>query len=114
MSNSPNPAELPLAGIRVLDLSQVMAGPFCCMMLGDLGADVIKVEPPPGGDSTRHSMGFRLEGRGQSGISGAQSQQAQYRAGSEDPQDREVLYALVKTADVLVENSRPGSVIGSG
>jgi crotonobetainyl-CoA:carnitine CoA-transferase CaiB-like acyl-CoA transferase len=53
---------LPLAGVRVLDVSQVMAGPFCCMLLGDMGADVIKVEPPVVGDSSRRSMGFRLKG----------------------------------------------------
>ena len=52
----------PLAGIRVLDVSQVMAGPYCCMLLGDMGADVIKIEPPGIGDSTRKSMGFRLKG----------------------------------------------------
>ena len=55
-------AALPLAGLRVLDLSQVMAGPFCCMLLGDMGADVIKVEPPDGGDQTRKAMGFRMKG----------------------------------------------------
>ena len=48
--------------MRVLDLCQVMAGPFCCMLLGDMGADVIKVEPPGKGDQTRRAMGFKLKG----------------------------------------------------
>ncbi len=55
--DAPDPAPLPLEGLRVIDLSQVMAGPFCCMMLGDMGADVVKVEPP-GGDQTRRAMGL--------------------------------------------------------
>ena len=57
-----------LSGIRVLDLSQVMAGPFCCMLLGDMGADVIKVEPPDVGDQTRKSMGFRMKGEDSPGF----------------------------------------------
>ena len=50
-----------LDGLRVVELCQVMAGPFCGQILGDMGADVIKVEPP-GGDSTRRSLGFRMGG----------------------------------------------------
>lgn len=99
---------LPLAGIRVLDVTQVMAGPFCCMLLGDMGADVIKVEPPKVGDSTRHSMGFRLKGEDSPGFLALNRNKRSIALDLKDPADREVFYALVKTADVLVENARPG------
>jgi crotonobetainyl-CoA:carnitine CoA-transferase CaiB-like acyl-CoA transferase len=99
---------LPLAGIRVLDVSQVMAGPFCCMLLGDMGADVIKIEPPKVGDSTRHSMGFRLKGEDSPGFLALNRNKRSIALDLKDPADRDVLYALVKTADVLVENARPG------
>lgn len=101
-------ATLPLAGIRVLDISQVMAGPFCCMLLGDMGADVIKVEPPKTGDSTRHSMGFRLKGEDSPGFLALNRNKRSISLNLKDEADREVLYALVKSADVLVENARPG------
>ena len=50
-----------LDGLRILELTQVMAGPFCGQVLADMGADVVKVEPPEG-DSTRRSLGFRMRG----------------------------------------------------
>jgi crotonobetainyl-CoA:carnitine CoA-transferase CaiB-like acyl-CoA transferase len=101
-------ATLPLAGLRVLDISQVMAGPFCCMLLGDMGADVIKIEPPKTGDSTRHSMGFRLKGADSPGFLALNRNKRSITLNLKDEADREVLYALVKTADILVENARPG------
>ncbi|HEX2020825.1 MAG TPA: CoA transferase [Aurantimonas sp.] len=99
---------LPLEGIRVLDISQVMAGPFCCMLLGDMGADVIKIEPPETGDSTRHSMGFRLKGTDSPGFLALNRNKRSITLDLKSEEGREVLYALVKTADVLVENARPG------
>jgi len=99
---------LPLAGLRVLDLSQVMAGPFCCMLLGDMGADVIKVEPPLVGDSTRHSMGFRLKGEDSPGFLALNRNKRSITLDLKNAADREVMYALVRTADILVENARPG------
>lgn len=99
---------LPLAGIRVLDISQVMAGPFCCMLLADMGADVIKIEPPGTGDSTRQSMGFRMKGQDSPGFLALNRNKRSITLDLKDPADREVLYALVKTADALVENARPG------
>ena len=98
----------PLSGIRVLDISQVMAGPFCCMLLGDMGADVIKIEPPGVGDSTRKSMGFRLKGDDSPGFLALNRNKRSVTLDLKNPADREVLYALVKTADVVVENGRPG------
>jgi crotonobetainyl-CoA:carnitine CoA-transferase CaiB-like acyl-CoA transferase len=99
---------LPLAGIRVLDISQVMAGPFCCMLLGDMGADVIKIEPPEVGDSTRRSMGFRLKGDDSPGFLALNRNKRSMTLDLKDTEDRKVLYALVETADVVVENGRPG------
>lgn len=94
-----------LDGIRVLDVSQVMAGPYCAMMLADLGADVIKIEPPSG-DSTRRwagasgsdSAGFNAVNRGKRGIV----------LNLKQPHGREAFRRLARTADVLVENYRPG------
>lgn len=98
----------PLNGIRVLDVSQVMAGPFCCMLLGDMGADVIKVEPPEAGDQTRRSMGFRLKGEDSPGFLALNRNKRSIALNLKAEADREVFYGLVRTADVLVENSRPG------
>jgi crotonobetainyl-CoA:carnitine CoA-transferase CaiB-like acyl-CoA transferase len=95
-----------LDGIRVIDLTQVMAGPFCCMLLGDMGADVIKVEPP-GGETTRHmefefapgvSAPFLAVNRNKRGIT----------LDLKRPEAVAILKRLVVTADVLVENYRPG------
>jgi formyl-CoA transferase len=95
-----------LEGVRVIDLTQVMAGPYCCMLLGDMGADVIKVEPPDG-ETTRH-MEFEVA----PGVSGPFLAVNRNKRGMTlDLKRREavtVLERLARTADVLVENYRPG------
>jgi crotonobetainyl-CoA:carnitine CoA-transferase CaiB-like acyl-CoA transferase len=90
-----------LAGLRVLELTQVMAGPFCGQVLGDMGADVIKVEPAEGGDSTRASMGtaaFLAVNRNKRSLA----------LDLKAPEHQAVLHRLVRDADVLLENYRPG------
>ena len=98
----------PLTGLRVLDLSQVMAGPFCCMLLGDMGADVIKVEPPGTGDQTRKSMGFRMKGDDSPGFLALNRNKRSITIDLKTPEGQRTLHKLVETADILVENSRPG------
>lgn len=100
---------LPLQGIRVLDVSQVMAGPFACMMLADMGADVIKVEPP-GGDQTRGAMGFKMKGADSMGFLNMNRNKRSLTLDLKTDEDRETFYQLAKTADVIVENYRPGAV----
>lgn len=85
-----------------------MAGPFCCMLLGDMGADVIKVEPPHVGDSSRRSMGFRLKGDDSPGFLALNRNKRSIVLDLKNAEDREIFYALVKTADIVVENGRPG------
>ncbi len=108
MTVSPTPeaaAQRPLDGVRVLDLSRVVAGPFAGRMLSDLGADVVKVEPPDG-DLTRHW------GRETAGITGFFTQQ---NAGKRNicidlkaDGARDLVLELVAAADLVIENYRPG------
>jgi CoA:oxalate CoA-transferase len=101
---------LPLSGIRVLDLTNVLAGPFCCDQLAQLGADVIKVEMPRGGDLARQlgaDPALNEKGLGILFLSlnaGKRSLTLDLKA----PRGKEVFRRLLKTADVLVENFRPG------
>jgi len=99
---------LPLEGVRVLDVSQIMAGPFCSMMLGDMGADVIKIEPPAGGDQTRRAMGFKLKGSDSLGFFNLNRNKRSLALNLKTKAAREVFYRLVQTADILIENYRPG------
>lgn len=100
---------LPLAGLRVLDFSQFLAGPVAALRLCDLGAEVIKIERPHGGDSCRAMVvnDLRLEGdslvfhtfnRGKKSVA----------ADLKDPRDLAAAKELIKTADILIHNFRPG------
>jgi crotonobetainyl-CoA:carnitine CoA-transferase CaiB-like acyl-CoA transferase len=101
-------APLPLSHLKVLDVSQVMAGPFACMLLGDMGADVIKVEPPRVGDQTRRSMGFRLKGNDSGGFLALNRNKRSIEIDLKSEAGLEAFYELVRDADVLIENNRPG------
>ena len=102
----------PLAGIRVIDCSTVLAGPFCTMLLGDLGADVIKVEPPEG-DATR-GWGPPWAGDAEAGTRTAtyflavNRNKRSVRLDLATDAGRDVLRALLRTGDVVVENHRVG------
>lgn len=98
-----------MSGIRVLDLSRALAGPFCTMMLADLGADVVKVEPPGRGDETRAWGPPFVNGESAYFMSVNRNKRSividlKTKAGAE------ILRRLAKNADVLVENFRPGTM----
>ena len=99
---------LPLEKMKVLDLTQVMAGPFCCQLLADMGADVTKVEPPGTGDQARQAMGFKLKGDDTAAFLAVNRNKSSVTLNLKEDEAREVFYKLVREADVLVENFRPG------
>lgn len=103
---------LPLTGIRVLDLTRVLAGPTCTALLADLGAEVIKVERLPDGDHAR-AWGPFVDGRGQYFASVNRNKRS-LALDLRDPAGRAVLDRLVATSDVLVENFRPGTLAKLG
>ncbi|MBM3643837.1 MAG: CoA transferase [Alphaproteobacteria bacterium] len=98
----------PLEGITVVDLSRILAGPYCTLMMAELGARVIKVEPPKGGDDAR-AYGPFVQGRSTYFASvnrGKESIALDLKA----PADRAVFEKLLARADVIVENFRPGTM----
>ena len=96
----------PLENVRVLDMTWALAGPFCAMLLADLGAEVIKVENPEGGDTSRKNFPFVKEvssyflsvNRGKKSVT----------VNLQHPRGKEIVLSLAKKSDVLVENFRPG------
>ena len=97
---------LPLEGVRVIEFCNVAAGPFCGMLLADMGADLIKVEHPKGGDSMRqwppisdgYSENFASLNRNKRSVT----------LDLKDPADKERARNLIRSADVVIENNRPG------
>ena len=99
-----------LEGVRILDLTNVLAGPFCCYQLAQLGADVIKVEVPGSGDLARQlgadpELNRRLMG---ASFLAQNAGKRSVTINLKSPAGKEVFHRLVKTADVIVENFRPG------
>ena len=118
---------LPLAGLRVLDASRILAGPFCCQILGDLGADVVKVERPGSGDDTRQWGPPFLNseiGKRKAESGNLQGPSAYYLSANRNkrsialdlskPEGRAVLEYLIRKADVLIENFLPESAAKLG
>ena len=98
----------PLVGFRVIDLGMIFAGPLVATNLGDLGADVIKIEPPDGGDGSRRmavlpgmpSTFFETNNRGVKSVT----------LNLKSPEGRAILHKLVAKADIFGQNFRPGGV----
>jgi formyl-CoA transferase len=102
----------PLQGLKVLELGQLIAGPFAAKTLGDFGADVVKVEPPGSGDPLRHwrmlldgtSVWWQVQSRNKRSVA----------LDLKDPQAQEIVRRLAQDDDVLIENFRPGALEGWG
>jgi len=101
--------DLPLSGVRVVEFCHVIMGPTCGMILGDLGADVIKVEPAPHGDNTR-----RMVGSGAGFFPTYNRNKRSLALDMKTPEGMEIAKKLIATADVLTENFRPGAMDALG
>src|SRR5512144_1295784 len=104
-----NPPVLPLSSVTVLDLSRVLSGPFCTMLLADMGARVIKIEQPGRGDDTRAWGPPFVQGESAYFLSINRNKES-VTLDFKKPDGRSLLDALIDRADVMVENFRPGTL----
>lgn len=107
------PSAAPLEGLRVLDLSRVLAAPFSAMMLADLGADVIKVENPDGGDQTRH-WGTAIQGGERTYYLSINRTKRSIAVNFSTPQGAEIVRNLARNSDIVIENYLTGSLAKHG
>ena len=103
-----NKNDLPLVGIKVLDVSRVVSGPFCTMVLGDLGADIVKVEEPTRGDESR-SYGPPFQNGESAYFLSVNRNKRSIAADLRSAGGRDLVCRLAQAADVFVENFRPGT-----
>jgi crotonobetainyl-CoA:carnitine CoA-transferase CaiB-like acyl-CoA transferase len=96
---------LPLAGLKVVEFCQIIMGPSCGVVLADLGADVIKVEPSPGGDKTRRLSGFAA-----GFFSSFNRNRRSIAIDLKDPKGLEIAHKLIAEADIVTENFAPGTM----
>ena len=113
VTNTDKPLAGPLAGLTVLDLTRVLSGPYCTMMLADMGARVIKVEQPGKGDDTR-GWGPPFQNGESAYFLSVNRNKESVTLNFKHPDGREVLDRLIQQADVLVENFRPGTLERQG
>lgn len=111
--HEPTAATGPLDGLRVLDLSRVLAGPYATMMLGDLGADVLKVESPSGDDTRRWTPPANSDGMS-TYFASVNRNKRSVVLDLKDQADRQRVVELATGADVLVQNLRPGTMVRYG
>lgn len=104
---------LPLSGVRVLDLSRVLAGPMCAQALGDLGAEVIKIEHPGRGDDTR-DWGIRVGSRNTSYFNSANRNKQSVGVDLQKPEGQQLVRELAKKCDVVIQNFKFGGIAKLG
>jgi len=108
MQNLENTSKLPLTGINVLEIGQIIAGPFCTRLMADLGANVVKIEPPGKGDP------IRTWGQAHNGSTAWWSVHARNKKSLtlnlKHEKSREIVLKLAETADIIVENNKPGQL----
>ncbi len=98
---------LPLSGVRILDLTLIMAGPYCTLILGDLGAEVIKIEKPGIGESSREMPPYFFEDQSAYFIAMNRNKKS-VTLDLKNPRGKEIFLELVKKSDVVIDNFRPG------
>ena len=107
------PKQAVLSGIKVLDMSRILAGPWCAMTLGDLGADVIKVENPDGGDDTRH-LGTAIQGGERTYYLCVNRNKRSIAIDFRTPEGQQIIRGLAAQSDVLIENYKLGDLARYG